>query len=155
MEHDLDAILPLTFSGIRPGDRAEVLSLIESCGLQTDDLQSSQLRDFLVARKGGRICGVVGLEIIAGSALLRSMAVTAEYRRQGIAARLVEAAERYARSRKVTRLYLLIPEFKAYFSDLGFAAIDSDSPPAALRGTAVFKRLCVEEAVCMVKVLES
>ena len=57
--------LELTFSGIRPGEFQTVSDLIQACGLQTEDLTREMCRDFIVARSGGAIVGVVGLERFA------------------------------------------------------------------------------------------
>lgn len=155
MKHELDDILPLTFSGVRPDDKREILRLLEARGGPTKDLQPVQLRNFLVARKGGGICAVAGLEIIDGAALLRSLAVDEAYGGQGIGRRLMAALERYASTRKVDRIYLFTRDSKDYFSQLGYAAVDRNSVPEALRDTAIFSRLCSDKAVCMRKRLVS
>jgi len=153
MDHDLDKILSLTFSGIRPGEEAEVIGLIEACGLRAADLGSAALRNFLVARKGGRICGTAGLQIAAGSALLRALFVAENERRKGIGARLIEAVARYAKTRKVTRLYLLTLNGRDYFAGLGFTPVGPESMPDAIRTSPEFERLARDNAVCMVRKL--
>ena len=151
MDRNLDQVLPLTFSGVRPGDETEVRMLIESGGLHTEDLDPSRMQDFLVARKGGRICAVAGLEIAGGFALLRSFTVAEAQRGQGVGVRLLAAVERFARMRKVEYLYLLAAQGGEYFSKRGFAAVDRTAVPQALRSTPAYQVLSQGATVCMVR----
>lgn len=141
----------LAFSGIRPGEAPEVVSIIDQCGLPVEDITRAMLKDFLVARKGADILGVVGLEISNGDALLRSLAVTEANRRMGIGLKLVKSAERYARSRRIETLYLLTLTARALFQQAGYSAIDRSSAPVHMQATREFKTLCPDTAVCMKK----
>jgi amino-acid N-acetyltransferase len=89
---DLNKILAITFSGMRSGEESAVIDLLSACQLPTQDLTPGMLRHFLVARQGDRVIGVIGLEICGQDGLLRSLAVAQDFRRQGIAARLVEGS---------------------------------------------------------------
>jgi amino-acid N-acetyltransferase len=148
---DLDKILVVTFSGVRPAEEDAVKILIAACDLHTDDLTVEKLRHFVVARKGDALVGVVGLELFPPHALLRSLAVAGAYRGQGIAAQLVEAAERYARSAAVESLYLLTLTAEGLFRKCAYQKIRRASAPASLQDTAEFKSLCPDAAVCMQK----
>jgi len=141
----------LAFSGIRPGEAPEVMGIIDQCGLPIEDITQTMLKDFLIARKGADILGVVGLEISSGDALLRSLAVTEAHRRMGIGLKLVKSAERYARSRRIETLYLLTLTAEALFRQAGYSAIDRSSAPVAMQATREFKTLCPDTAVCMKK----
>ena len=151
MDRNIEQILPLTFSGVRPGDETEVRMLIESGGLHTEDLDPSRMQDFLLARKGGRICAVAGLEIAGECALLRSLTVAEAQRGQGVGGRLLAAVERYARMRKVEYLYLLGAQGEEYFTKRGFAAVDCTAVPQALRSTPAYQALSQGATVCMVR----
>ncbi|MBL0715509.1 MAG: GNAT family N-acetyltransferase [Desulfosarcina sp.] len=104
---DLDKIPAVTLSGVRPGEEKTIRSLIASCNLNTSDLTPEKLRHFVVARKGDAVIGAVGLEVLGPHALLRSLTVEEARRGQGIATKLVEAVERYARSLHLDDLFLL------------------------------------------------
>ena len=147
----MGSIEMLAFSGIRPGEAAEVLGIIGQCGLPVEDITQTMLKDFVVARKGADIVGVVGLEIIGGDALLRSLVVTETQRRNGIGLKLVQSVERYARSRRMGALYLLTLTAKALFQKAGYSIIDRKSAPVAIQATNEFKALCPDTAVCMKK----
>ena len=147
----MDSLGTLAFSGIRTGESAAVMGIIDQCGLPIEDITPAMLKDFLVARKGADIIGVVGLEISSGDALLRSLAVTEAHRRMGIGLKLIKSAERYARSRRIETLYLLTLTAKAIFRQAGYSVIDRSSAPVAMQATREFKTLCPDTAVCMKK----
>lgn len=150
---DLDKILTVTLSGVRPEEETAVKSLIADCNLPSSDLTSEKLRHFLVARKGDAVVGAVGLEIVQPYALLRSLAVDEAYRGQGIAVQLTEAVERFARTMGVTTLYLLTLTAEELFSQCKFLKTSRDEAPESLQAMDEFKTLCPDTAVCMQKQL--
>jgi amino-acid N-acetyltransferase len=97
--------------------------------------------------------GVVGLEIYDKVALLRSLAVSADSRRNGYGKALVAQAERYARSRGVTGIYLLTTTAAEFFERLGYKKTDRESAPDAIRRTEEFSALCPSSSAFMVKTL--
>ena len=149
-----DEILAITLSGVRSGEAPEVIALIKACGLITDDITDEMLRNFLVARKGDQIVGVIGLEIVGTDALLRSLAVSEQFRNQGVARMLMEAIQRYALSQRLGMLFLLTLTAETFFIERGFEPTPRDHTPAGIRGTQEFKRLCPDTAVCLRKRLD-
>jgi amino-acid N-acetyltransferase len=148
---DLEKILAVTFSGVRPGEETAIKSLIADCELPEGDLTTAKLRHFVVARKGDAVIGAVGLEPFAPHALLRSLAVAKAYRGQGIATRLIKAVERHARQVGVDALCLLTMTAEGFFDHHGYRKISRASAPAPFQDTDEFKSLCPETAVCMQK----
>jgi amino-acid N-acetyltransferase len=147
----LNGMMTVTLSGVRPGEAREVNALVRACGLHADDITEPMLRHFVVARKGGRIVGVVGLEVFGTDALLRSLAVEEKSRRQGVAGMLLKAVQRYARSQKITMLYLLTLTAADLFLNRGFELAVRDQAPQQIRNTREFACLCPETAVCLSK----
>ena len=98
--------------------------------------------------------GVVGLEILGHSALLRSLAVEADYRNRKIASSLVGKLEDYAKTLQVDTLYLLTMTAEGFFTKLGYRRTDRNSAPAGIQETTEFRNLCPVSAVCMVKQIE-
>jgi len=76
----------------------EIRRLLIDCDLHHDDITTAQLKHFLLGWDGPRLVAVVGLEIKNHCALLRSLAVDADYRNHRIATRLVGKIEDYAKS---------------------------------------------------------
>jgi amino-acid N-acetyltransferase len=85
-----------------------------------------QIRDFFVAvdESDGRVLGICGLHICwEDFAEIRSLAVAADGKSQGIARTLVEACQTEAVELGITRLFVLtyVPEF---FKKLSFDPVD-------------------------------
>ncbi|MDJ0888682.1 MAG: arsenic resistance N-acetyltransferase ArsN2 [Desulfobacterales bacterium] len=148
---DLDNILSVTVSGLRPGEEDAVESLLSACGLQTSDLTPEKLSHFIVARRGDEVVGTIGLELFQPHALLRSLAVGPAHRGKGIGDRLAESIERYARMMGVTTLYLLTMSAAPFFNRRDYQEVRRADAPATLRATEEFKILCPASAVCMCK----
>jgi len=150
---DMNKILSVTFSGMRTEEESAVKDLIRACQLPTRDLTPEMLRHFLVARKGDRVIGVIGLELCGQAALLRSLAVAEDFRRQGVAARLTTFIARYAVSHGIGTIYLLTTTAKDFFAKQGYRETDRRRAPVSIRATREFKDLCPDTAVCMCRVL--
>jgi amino-acid N-acetyltransferase len=119
--------------------------------LHHEDITPAQLKHFLSAWNGPRLVAVVGLEIKDHSALLRSLAVDADYRNRKIATSLVVEIEDYAKSLKIDTLYLLTMTAEAFFKKCGYQRTERDSAPIEIRKTTEFQTLCPASAVCMLK----
>jgi amino-acid N-acetyltransferase len=135
-------------------NEAAIKRLLESCDLHHQDLSPPKLAHFLLAWDGARLVGVIGLEILGNSALLRSLAVETAYRNRNIATRLVGQLEDYAKSLQVDTLYLLTLTAEDFFAKQGYRRTARDSAPAGIQGTTEFRNLCPVSAVCMVKQIE-
>jgi len=96
---------------------------------------------------------MVGLEIKADCALLRSLAVKKTCRNQGLATDLVQRIEKYTRSLSLKRLYLLTMTAEDFFMKRGFQRTQRKSAPAGIQATAEFKDLCPVSAAFMTKQL--
>jgi len=144
-------ILPTTFSGVRPGEETDVFGLITDAGLSTQDLDQAKLVHFIVARTGDTIIGTVGLEPAGEEALLRSLAVAENYRKQTIATRLVTAIEKYSRSHGITAMYVLTLDAADFFLKQGYRPTDRQAASAELQATEEFRTLCPATAQCLCK----
>ena len=134
-------------------DMATIRDLLRKSELHFDDIDGKPGQQFLVAWEGNTLSGTVALELAGEFALLRSLAVAAEYRRQGIATKLVQQIETVARSQKIKALYLLTLTAADFFADRGFQQTDRAQAPAGLQETTEFKCICPASAVCMTKKL--
>ena len=148
---DLEKILAVTFSGVRPEEEAAVKALVAEGDLHTSDLTSEKLRHFVVARKGEVIIGAVGLEVFPPQALLRSLVVAEAYRDQGIARRLIGAIERHARTVGVQSIYLLTLTAAGLFDKCAYRKVSRALAPKDLQNTDEFKSLCPDNADCFHK----
>jgi len=92
---------------------------------------------------------VAGLEIHGEDGLLRSVAVDTEYRGQGLAASLVEAAIERAKRVQLRAVYLLTTTARDYFARHGFADCPRKEAPAAIRESWEFRTGCPSTAAFM------
>ena len=141
-----------------PEDLPAVLALLKDCGLPNADLNAASLGHFLIAGDDAAgnlaIIGIAGIEPYGKDALLRSVAVRAEYRSTGLGRQLADAAEEYARKAGITTLYLLTTTAPDYFARRNYVAIARADAPASLQASAEFSSLCPSQAACMKKDLQ-
>jgi amino-acid N-acetyltransferase len=84
--------------------------------------------DYLVALDGDRVIGCVALEIYGGMlAEVRSLAVAPEARGAGTGAKLLDAAMKQARRRKIARL-LAVTRSTTFFERHGFRRVRGGMP---------------------------
>ena len=133
----------------RPHDLRGALDLLGRTELTEQDVAERWGHYFVVREDDGRVVGVAGLEIHGEDALLRSVAVDAEYRGQGLAASLVEAAVVRAKRVNLRAVYLLTTTARDYFARRGFADCPREDAPAAVRESWEFRTGCPSTAAFM------
>ena len=138
-------------------DLPAIVALLERCALPTGDLNEALLAGFSVAERrdesGSQLVGVIGLERFGAGALLRSLAVAAEWRGGGLAARLVDWGEGTARAQGAVKAYLLTTTAADYFLRRGYAELARADVPSAVAGHAQFRSLCPASARCLARCL--
>lgn len=72
---------------------AEVEALLTEAQLSVSDLSNSRSLNLLGIRRGGRLVGVVGVEVYGDVGMLRSLAVEPASRNTGLGVSLVSNAE--------------------------------------------------------------
>ena len=134
-------------------DVAAVRALLAAAGLPVADLTAALLDSFWGCRAGEELAGAIGLERYGSVALLRSLAVAPAWQGRGLGSALLAHAERAARLRGVSALYLLTTTAEAFFTRRGYIRIPREAAPPALRHTAEFAALCPARAVCLTQAL--
>jgi amino-acid N-acetyltransferase len=121
--------------------------------LRANDLPTEDLVDAGVylygALEGHTLAGVIGLQVLDGIGLLRSLAVATEHRQHGLGARLCDLVRAEAQARSLGSLWLLTTSARDYFARRGFEVVPRDLVPVAIRTTAQFASLCPSSAVVM------
>lgn len=141
--------------GPRLEELPELLALLEDCALPVADLEARHLPTFLICRDDHRLIATAALEPCGEALLLRSLAVAADYRRRGLAARLLAALEQRVQANDHRQIFLLTTTAQAFFAARGFRLVPRAMVPAAIAATAQFRCLCPASAVCMVKGLDA
>lgn len=130
---------------------AAVKRLLSEAQLSTVDIDAQHPPHFFGCDAGELLVGVVGLQLYDGIALLRSLAVAADYRGVGVGGALVVHAEQYAGHRGTQSIYLLTQTAESFFVRHGYMHVSRDQAPAAIRNTQQFSDLCPASSAFMVK----
>lgn len=133
-------------------DLPGVLSLLGRAALPTAGVADA-FSHFIVAEAGGKLVGVVGLELYGQSALLRSAAVEESWRGSGVGRVLVERALDLARQQRIEDVYLLTTTAEQYFPKFGFACVSRDAVAEGVQSSIEFQTACPASAVAMRKSL--
>jgi amino-acid N-acetyltransferase len=133
----------------RPHDLPGALDLLGRSELTQQDVTERWGHYFVVREDDGRVVGVAGLEIHGEDGLLRGVAVDPDYRGQGLAASLVEAAMARAKLVNLRSVYLLTTTARDYFARHGFSDCPRDEAPAAIRESWEFRSGCPSTAAFM------
>ncbi len=136
----------------RPEDLAAIERLLQASSLPLDGVREA-LPTFVVAQAGHDIVGVAGLEVCCDNALLRSVAVSDDWRSRGLGRELVAHVIAEAESRGIHALYLLTTTAEHYFPSFGFQAIPREQVPADVRETEEFRSACPASATVMTRSL--
>lgn len=132
----------------KPDELNAVLTLLAAASLPRDGV-AEHFGHFLVARAGDRVVGAVGMEHYGQGGLLRSLAVAAEYRGQGLGQALTERILHEARGWGVQRVFLLTETAADFFPKFGFKRIAREAADPEVQGSVEFRTACCQSAACM------
>jgi len=133
----------------RPHDLRGALDLLGRSELTEQDVAEGWGHYFVVREDDGRVVGVAGLEPHGEDGLLRSVAVDPDYRGQGLAASLVEAAMERAKRIRLRAVYLLTTTARDYFARHGFADCPREDASPAIRESWEYRSGCPSTAAFM------
>jgi amino-acid N-acetyltransferase len=134
----------------QPAARA-VKKLLADAQLPVADITDAHLEHFFGCGTDGELEGVVGLELYAPVALLRSLAVAAHAQGCGVGSAHLAQAERHAHGRGVREIYLLTTTAARFFEGAGYECIAREDAPRAITQTAEFSSLCPAGSVLLRK----
>jgi amino-acid N-acetyltransferase len=140
--------MTVTIAAARLSDYDTVAALLEREHLPLDGLRQ-HFDTAIVALAGNRIIGCSALEVYEGGALLRSVAVDAEYRKSGAGSDLTRAAIELATRRLVPAIYLLTTTAEWFFRKFDFEIVDRADVPASVLASAEFTHACPSTAIVM------
>jgi len=140
----------VTIAPARVSDYDVVAALLEREHLPLQGLRQ-HFENAIVARAGNRVIGCAALEVYEGGALLRSVAVDAEYRGGGVGRDLTHALIQLATRRRVPAGYLLTTTAERFFAKFGFEIVDRADVPASVLASEEFIHACPSSAIVMRK----
>lgn len=142
--------------------RAEIIALdtavealLAGAQLPVADLGSSRSLTLLGMRDGGRLVGVVGVEVYGRVGMLRSLAVEPAHRKTGLGTTLATSAEAWAAEQGIETLYLLTTTAAQFFARRGYVAVPRSEAPQAIAATAQFSALCPASSTLMRRALSA
>lgn len=144
---NIPAMVP-TIRPATPSDLAAVLDLLRRNKLPPDGL-AEHVQTTLTALDGDRLVGCAAVELYDDAALLRSVAVEADRRGEGLGQQLTRAALDLARDRGVKRVYLLTETAGGFFPKFGFQPITRDAVEPAVKQSVEFIKACPASARVM------
>jgi amino-acid N-acetyltransferase len=127
------------------------VSLLQAQGLPVSDITDQHLEHFFYNGSDESPTALVGVEIYGDDALLRSLLVADAARTRGLGSTLVDHAEDYAASLRVTSMYLLTPTAERFFERRGYRRVDRALAPRAIQATPEFAGLCPASSAFMIK----
>lgn len=130
-------------------DFPQVLALLERCELPLDGLHDHQATT-LVAIADNHIVGSAALEVYHPSALLRSVAVDALWRGQGLGQQLVRVALELAQQHRVEQVYLLTETAATFFPRFGFQPVARATVDPAIHQSVEWTDACPASALVLV-----
>jgi len=138
----------ITIAPATASDVDAIKALLSESGLPVDGVDE-HWKTFLVARDDSSIVACGGAEAYQFAALIRSVAVKSEHRKNGIGRRIVRQLLDRLASRGLREFYLLTTTAEAYFKKRGFKTIDRDEVHPQLLSSREFQGACPDTAVCM------
>ncbi len=129
----------------------KALSFLSQNGLSVNGLQGDSFEDFFGCGEKDNPVGIVGVELLDGIGLLRSLVVTEENRGKGCGKSLLETAERYAQSKGLKSLYVLAGTASSFFARMGYLEVARINVPDIIRNTSEFIHLSSDNALVMNK----
>lgn len=133
-------------------DGPAILQLLSNSALPVDGLLD-HLTTAIVARANGRVVGCAALEVYQDGGLLRSVAVEAAAKGQGIGTQLTRSALDLANTLGVATVYLLTTTAEGFFPKFAFQRIARELVPASVQRSVEFRSACPSTAIVMRKVL--
>jgi amino-acid N-acetyltransferase len=130
-----------------PQDLPAVLALLADAKLPSDGV-AEHFRSFFVVDEGGRIVASAGLERHGGAALLRSLAVAADFRGTGLGAAVLRRALHEAVG-SAGGVFTLTTTAEKYLARFGFERVPRSSLPPQLLESRELQGACPDSATVM------
>lgn len=117
--------------------------------LPSDDIQLDGNLFLLYQDDSGKIIGSGGLEFYGNYCLLRSLATSAGYRKQGYGKRITADLLKKAKEMSAKEVYLLTETAQPFFERIGFKNESREDAPNEIKRSSEFSSVCPVSAVLM------
>ena len=130
-----------------PGDFRQLHEILIENGLPIAGVDIGKGNYYIAS--GQNLLGVIGLEQYGTAVMLRSLAVTPQARKTGIAAQLIDYALQQLKGTNVTDVYLMTNTAEQYMAKYGFVRIARDKVPNHVLTTSALGDACSLSSTCM------
>jgi amino-acid N-acetyltransferase len=125
-----------------------VQALLRSNNLPFEDC-GDHLSNFIGIVQEKQIIAIGGFEHVGRFALLRSVAVDAQYRGLGLGSSLIQKILGKLTLLKIEAIYILTETGDQYFSQFGFKVVERDKLPVEIQTTQQCQALCPAFAIAI------
>jgi amino-acid N-acetyltransferase len=139
-----------TFRTATIDDFNAIQALLMQHQLPIDGL-AQHIQHFEVVMANNQIIGVAGVEQYFPFALIRSVAIDAQYQHQQLGKQLIEVLLSKLNDAGFTTYYLLTETAPTFFSKLNFHIIQRNEVPLVIQQTQEFATICPDSAIVMTK----
>lgn len=139
-----------TFRTATIDDLTAIQTLLIQHQLPVDGL-TQHIQHFEVVMANNHLIGVAGVEQYFPFALIRSVAIDAQYQHQHIGKKLIENLLSKLNQAGFTTYYLLTETAPTFFSKLNFHIIQRSEVPLVIQQTQEFATICPASAIVMTK----
>lgn len=122
-------------------DESSIIQLLKDCKLPTQDISTNTI-DFKIATSNDRLVGCIGIESYGEDVLLRSFAVSNEFRNNGLGSELLQWVLKECNEARVKKIHLLTTTAEKYFINHGFIKSDRANAPNSILRTTEFSEIC-------------
>lgn len=140
---------PYSLRAATPDDLPVVHALLVAAGLPVDGVDEQFGDAYALAVGGGAVIGVAGMEVHGDAGLLRSAAVDRAWRGRGVGEALTNDRLQWARAQGLREVWLLTNTAADFFPRFGFARVDRQGAPDAVRASGQFAMTTCASAAAM------
>ena len=143
----------MVFRFAENNDLSRIHEFLEEVSVPHYDIDK-HISNFFLAEEDTELIGICGIEIMNNTALLRSLAVKAAARNNGIGKLLLNKVKNYAKLNNIKKLFLLTTTASKFFKNTGFTGINREQVPPEIKNTKEFRNMCPSSAICMAQKID-
>ncbi len=128
-------------------DIPEIKKLLKENDLPIEDLANRI--EFYIEKERNQIIVAGGLEPFGNVVILRSVAVSENYKGKGLGAKMTRHLLDASKEQGFSTVFLLTMTAENYFPKFGFIEVDRESAPKEIKSSSEFTTVCPDSAVLM------
>lgn len=139
----------MNFSKITENSFEQAINLLKINNLPTEDIDANV--ELFGIFEDEKLIATAGIEKYESIGLLRSVSTMSEVRGKGFGKIITAETENYALQNGISVMYLLTTTAKDFFAKDGYALVNREDVPEAIKQTKQFSSVCPSSATIMKK----